>query len=102
MKMFYRLLRFCQLQYERLALSGKVIVKLIISGKQFNYTADGSGPSRPSVLSDDQLTGATAIQLRGSLKKLQNPKIDLLKLSGSSSSKVIKRHMVVPPRSLHK
>ena len=52
---------------------------------------DGTGPSEPSVLSDDQLSGATAIQLRGSLKKLQIPKIDLLKLRGSSSSKIMKR-----------
>ena len=60
---------------------------------------DGTGPSGPSVLSDDQLTGATAIQLRGSLKKLQNPKIDLLKLSGSSSSKVMKRQGRTPKKS---
>ena len=31
---------------------------------------DGTSPSGPSVLSDDLLTGATAIQLRGSLKKV--------------------------------
>ena len=49
--------------------------------------------ANPPVLTTEQLTSATAIQLRDNLhmKKPQNPKIDLLKLNDAGNSKICKR-----------
>ena len=49
--------------------------------------------ANPPVLTTEQLTSATAIQLRDNLhmKKLQNPKIDLLNLNDAGNSKICKR-----------
>ena len=49
--------------------------------------------ANPPVLTTEQLTSVTAIQLRDNLhmKKPQNPKIDLLKLNDAGNSKICKR-----------